>query len=343
MAGSGAKGPRVVRRRWRRWLLVAATACGVAVVRGGEDGKPKLVCDEPTHDFGTVYNSNVVVHTFVLRNAGTAELKIERVRTSCGCTTTTLAEHRIAPGAQADLTAKFSLKGRRGEQHKSIFVLSNDPDSPNYRLSLGGTIVRDLEIEPQSVFFGRVAGEKEEHRSIRLLVRAEKAIHVTGLETNALAPFTADWSVVDEGRSYVVEVRLPADAARHLGRLKGELVVCTDHKAYRRVTIPVSAIVQGELSVSPSELVMRMDSAQSARDIIIGSREKRALKILDVTVPAEGVDVEIEKLHSGQQWIRLKDFPPSLDLDGQAIRIQVERSNGKVETVVIPIVVQGGD
>jgi hypothetical protein len=41
---------------------------------------PKIVCDAPEHDFGTVSQGSEVVHTFAIKNTGQGELKIDRAR-----------------------------------------------------------------------------------------------------------------------------------------------------------------------------------------------------------------------------------------------------------------------
>ena len=46
---------------------------------------PKIVCDEPSYDFGERDNNGFVEHNYVVRNAGTLS-EIREVRASCGCT-----------------------------------------------------------------------------------------------------------------------------------------------------------------------------------------------------------------------------------------------------------------
>lgn len=48
-----------------------------AVVR---DGVPKITSDTAVHDFGAIKPTDTVEHVFGIRNAGSADLKIERVQ-----------------------------------------------------------------------------------------------------------------------------------------------------------------------------------------------------------------------------------------------------------------------
>lgn len=45
-----------------------------------QDGAPTIASDEAVFDFGAITASDEVEHVFKVRNAGTADLKIERVQ-----------------------------------------------------------------------------------------------------------------------------------------------------------------------------------------------------------------------------------------------------------------------
>lgn len=55
---------------------------GNQVAAGGgaaQAGAPKITADEAVHDFGAIKATDSVEHVFKVRNAGDADLKIERV------------------------------------------------------------------------------------------------------------------------------------------------------------------------------------------------------------------------------------------------------------------------
>jgi hypothetical protein len=47
---------------------------------------PQITFSESLHDFGDIERGARLSHTFEFENAGSAPLKIENVKTSCGCT-----------------------------------------------------------------------------------------------------------------------------------------------------------------------------------------------------------------------------------------------------------------
>ena len=130
---------------------------GVFGVHAGEEVlAPKIVCDEPVYDFGEIANHNVVEHEYVIRNAGTLSLEIRSVRASCGCTAVQSSQSVIPPGESGTLQARFDLRGRSGMQYKTVFVESNDPQTPSLHLQLRGTAVEALRVEPTALFYGRL-------------------------------------------------------------------------------------------------------------------------------------------------------------------------------------------
>ncbi len=69
--------------------LPLLTLIGLVVALAGMPARaadgPELVIEEPVFDFGTVEQGTSVEHTFRVRNTGRAELRIDHVKTSCGC------------------------------------------------------------------------------------------------------------------------------------------------------------------------------------------------------------------------------------------------------------------
>jgi hypothetical protein len=67
-----------------------------------------------------------VVATFPFTNAGKEPVTITSLKTSCDCTTASLAKHTYAPGEGGEITATFTVGGRSGLQSKTILVQTTD-------------------------------------------------------------------------------------------------------------------------------------------------------------------------------------------------------------------------
>jgi len=82
------------------------------------------------HDFGIVKEGEKVVHVFEVLNAGNADLLIQSVHPSCGCTMPKYDKKPIRPGRKGSIEVVFDTKGRSGIQRKTVTVVTNT-EPPN--------------------------------------------------------------------------------------------------------------------------------------------------------------------------------------------------------------------
>lgn len=98
---------------------------------------PKIVFKEEVHDFGKVPRGPELQYNFKFTNKGNANLIIERVQTSCGCTGATVGEKtEYKKNESGEIKVNFTTQGREGNQEKTIIIYSNDPENPQKVLSI---------------------------------------------------------------------------------------------------------------------------------------------------------------------------------------------------------------
>lgn len=128
---------------------------------------PRLVATSKAHDFGEVLQGSKAEHVFEFRNQGDREAHIQEVTSSCGCTATVLSTKVVPPGGTARVRAVYSAGGARGRFEKTLRVVSDDPSSPLV-LRVAGRVSPLIRVEPELVFFGRVAPGATRRQSVRL-------------------------------------------------------------------------------------------------------------------------------------------------------------------------------
>ena len=118
-------------------LILFAFACGGQIGSqegGGSDAEslsqdildePLMLFDTLIHDFGTIIEGERVVCYFDYRNGGEANLIINAVEATCGCTTPNWSREPLEPGEKETLEIIFDASGRSGEQRKLVTVKSN--------------------------------------------------------------------------------------------------------------------------------------------------------------------------------------------------------------------------
>jgi uncharacterized cupredoxin-like copper-binding protein len=92
---------------------------------------PKIYFPETQFDFGKVKEGDVVSHTFKFINNGKADLNINDIKTSCGCTAALVSSKKIEPGKEGTIKVDLNTKSREGKMSRTITILSNDPEEPN--------------------------------------------------------------------------------------------------------------------------------------------------------------------------------------------------------------------
>jgi hypothetical protein len=127
---------------------------------------PKIAAEKPDHNFGEILEGQIVTHNFEIINTGTADLKIEKVQASCGCTAAQPTKKLLKPGEKTSIRVEFDSSDRMGIQQKYVYVFSNDPASPQLRLSFSALIVDKISnptgkvpkliLEKNQIDFGNV-------------------------------------------------------------------------------------------------------------------------------------------------------------------------------------------
>lgn len=103
---------------------------------------PRIEVDQDVFDFGKIDQGKKVSHTFKVKNAGNANLFIKRVRPSCECTVVEVSAGTLRPNEVAEIKAIFDTKNFKKRVSTYIHIESDDPETPNKRLTLTG------EVEP---------------------------------------------------------------------------------------------------------------------------------------------------------------------------------------------------
>jgi len=104
-------------------------------------GSPSIICDNPVYNFGSVPDTTTITHTFILQNAGDANLIISKVKKGCSCSDAIISTNVIPPRINFTLTTKHHLKNRQGQQRLSVYLHTNDPKNPYFQLQCSGEVL----------------------------------------------------------------------------------------------------------------------------------------------------------------------------------------------------------
>jgi hypothetical protein len=280
-------------------------------------GAPEIFCPEKVFDWGSIDNIHPVEHNFTIQNKGTAPLTITEVKTSCGCTAARPEKNELAPGEETVVEVALSLKGRVGTQKKTVTLISNDPKTPKYVLTLQGKALAVIKVEPNRVDFGVIADDEPRSKTIRVSTdRPDVVFHITKVQTPKQMTITSETKTVEEGKSYDITLNLA-------GELKpvfysGQLVFSTDLKSMPKVTAVVSAKVVGPYQVRPTQISARPGGgAQSVR---VEPGRVQSFEIVEAIAPMEGVKLQYEAMKDMPGFrLIVSGIPSDANVDGKEI------------------------
>ncbi len=217
-------------------FLPAASAAGGAAdsVQG-----PVAVIPAPRFDFGAVVDGKVVTHAFTVQNQGNEILRIEDVRTGCGCTTAEFTRV-IPPGAEGRIVLRLDTQDEGGSLlRRTVVVVTNDPARPRMELVLDGKVERFVLVQP---FFVRLAGKCGTPISAVVSIRRIPKFPFSIVKSYA--------SLIEDKIRFTLEKRpggyrlTVANRADTPGRYFGSIHLVTDNPDYRQIVIHVYGMIR---------------------------------------------------------------------------------------------------
>ncbi|HEY2944819.1 MAG TPA: DUF1573 domain-containing protein [Vicinamibacteria bacterium] len=126
-------------------MVAAGAPFGVADDVKAEGAKPAvagphIAVEPPSFDFGKAVQSKTLQKEFSIRNLGDADLVLDSVTTSCGCTVAEGYSKVVKPGASTRLLVSLQTRTTSGKLQKSVLIKSNDPAKGLYELKLEATV-----------------------------------------------------------------------------------------------------------------------------------------------------------------------------------------------------------
>jgi hypothetical protein len=163
----------------------------------------QLAWEATEQTFNSKPKDKEVVAKYKFTNNSGKPVKIENVRTSCGCTTAALSKTDYAPGESGQIEAKFTFSGRTGNQEKAIAVsTSPDPDHPTI-LKLHVYIEEAVKVEPEVVLW-RV-GDQPNPKAIRIVVADDAPAKILSVTSDNPA-LKVKLTEVKAGKEYEAQI-----------------------------------------------------------------------------------------------------------------------------------------
>lgn len=159
-----------------------------SMTSGFGQGKVKFI--KNSHYFGDIKEEDGTAEIiFAFENIGKSPVKLEQVKTSCGCTTPVYSRDSVLPGSQGFVKVKYNPLNRPGSFKKQIVVMSSGPNKI-HTLTISGRVIprpkgpRDfypfeegnLRFRTNHLTYGRIYKDEEKTLSTIIYNEGERTI-----------------------------------------------------------------------------------------------------------------------------------------------------------------------
>jgi hypothetical protein len=103
---------------------------------------PRIAVEPEMFDFGKAQQEKTLVKEFRIRNLGAADLVIEDVVTTCGCTVADGYAKVVKPGGSTPLRVRLETRNSFGKLARSVLVKSNDPSGRAVEIKVEAQVER---------------------------------------------------------------------------------------------------------------------------------------------------------------------------------------------------------
>lgn len=299
---------------------------------------PRIAFTELLYDFGKVEQGEHVNHLFRFTNQGGHDLRIESVKTSCGCTAAVITSEVIAPGQEGTISATFDTTKFFGEKVKEITVHTNDPAQPVTTLTMQGEILVEVAVDPAQIYLSKVRRGAGATQVVELLYDANKDIAITDVtsESPLVSVHTEELTKNGKkGKKLLVTLRKDAP----LGRVSTEITVKTTSPKRPSLSIPVFGQIEGDLVIIPSQVsfgVVRKGDKKEV-DLSIKSRSQNPVHLVRTQSSVASVNAEVAAVKDGEEYkltLRVNPEGPAGQIKGE---IQVFTDHPTEKVLTIPV------
>jgi hypothetical protein len=319
-------------------------------------GVPKVVVDQPEHQFGAMDMDREGRYEFLFRNAGQTVLHLSKGPTSCGCTLAELKQTEIAPGGSAKVAVVWKAKKTPGTFRETATILTNDPAHDRVVLTVAGRMIPAIEVVPPELSLGQLSVSQSASGEVRVFGFRPGPLAILRQDMSDLA--IADRFSVQVERLSPHEVQEKPDARsglRVLIKVKSGLPLGAIHQTIRLATsyrdrppveVPVEGMVTSDLAVfadgwNPETNVLNLGTISGRsgvrQNVVIVARGPQAkqvdFKLLEVRP-------SLLKVNLGKT-IRTKDRPVAQTILSIEVPPQTPRANyiGSAESPTGEIVI----
>lgn len=260
--------------------------------------KPRISFAENRYDFGKIYIGESLKHGFKFKNIGSDELIIKNVKSSCGCTAALVSKDRLLNNEEGEVEIKFNPGSFVGKVTKSVVVNSNDPENPQYKLTITGEIIEEVIVNQKLINFGIIKKGGTRTRNIEIKTVPELNIEIKKVESPNPYITIAQNKIQDNHYNYQVEI----SEYDYVGRFTGIIFIYTSSSKQERIDIPFFGEIVGDITFYPEVLSFGyMQKGQDVKKTVIVNFMNKDIKIEKIEIDPDIGNYQVSELHNSKK------------------------------------------
>lgn len=166
---------------WCFYILFFLIICTTIIVMA----QPQILVQPTKIALDTIYQGEIKKVQMMVSNIGNQPLTISNIQTSCGCTSAKTAMPTLAPGLSDTIDISFNSAGFEGKVIKTVTIQSNDPAKTFIDVTLTGTVVNEIILEPKVpiVNLGTAPVGKKGGKSLKIKNISSEPITLFGISS----------------------------------------------------------------------------------------------------------------------------------------------------------------
>lgn len=248
---------------------------------------PKIIFEQPVHDFGLVAPDSTQDCEFGFKNEGLGLLVINDISKTCGCTPFTLEKKEYAPGEKGTLKVQFHADKGAGARTRHLYVFSNDPLNEKVELTIKATIVQKVAFEPDRLEY-KLKGDKAGQAELTIRSLDGQMFTITKFDATAEA-VTANFDPAQKAAKFALQTKV--DHNKMGASSNGRIEIALTHPECPSITVPFSVLARFRID-PPAINVLNAEP---------GEKIQRELWVLD----NYDEDFEIASAVSGQNIVKV--------------------------------------
>ncbi len=210
----------------------------------------------------------------------------------------------LPPGGEGAIKVTLHPKGNHTKIEKQIVVHTNDPEQPQFALTMRGTLLVDLVAEPSFVHIRDLARGKAGTGTFELHLTDSTKAEIRSVKLDDEKNFSMKKIDADSDADATYEVRFRG--SREVGTTSTRVLIETTGENTPQLSVPVRANTTLNLRYQPNVRFIHKNGAIQERTFRVSSRFGDAPKIKKIEDPDGLLETEVLEAEGPMASIRLK-------------------------------------